>query len=292
MDFHQLESLLALAETCSFTRAAQRVHVVQSTLSQQIQSLEKEMGVQLFVRTTRKVSLTPAGKQAVDYARQLLKLRDEFLHEMQQETSREYGTVHIGSEQVAANYDLVSLLEGFQNDYPRIEVILQDVISGRELDLMMSLGQLDLCLINDIEGYPRLSGVALYHDELVVAMNRNHPLAARSRIDWIDLLHQPLVIPSSNEMLEKKILAKCAKYGFEPQIVYRTSNLQISADLLKKNYLSLNSGHAAQIRFRDAAICRMNDPIPRQITLAHNSGKTPSAAAMTFLKYAEAHKKS
>lgn len=287
MDFHQLKGLLALAEVRNFTRAAQMVHVVQSTLSQQILNLEDELGVQLFVRTTRRVELTPAGKEAVEYARRILQLREDFVREMRRETMRQSGVVYVGIEQVVANYDLVSLLEEFQSSYPCIEVILQDVISGRELDSMMAKEQLDLCLINDIEGYPQLSGVALYHDELVVVMNKSHPLAKMKQIDWLDLKDRPLIIPSSNEMLEKKILLRCRAHDFEPQIAYRTSNLQITADLLKKDYLSLNSSHAAKIRFQNAAILRMADPIERQISLAHRSGKMPSAAAATFLEFVE-----
>ena len=79
MEFHQLKGLAALAEAKSFTRAAQMTHVVQSTLSQQIRSLEEELGMQLVTRTTRRVELTAAGKTAVEYAKKLLKLREELL---------------------------------------------------------------------------------------------------------------------------------------------------------------------------------------------------------------------
>ena len=120
MEFHQLKGLVALAESRSFTRAAQMTHVVQSTLSQQIRSLEEELGVQLVVRTTRKVELTAAGKAAVEYAQKLLKLREEFICEMRKETAQQSGVIRIGTEQVVANYDLVTLLEGFRTAHPDI----------------------------------------------------------------------------------------------------------------------------------------------------------------------------
>lgn len=120
MEFHQLKGLVALAEARSFTRAAQMTHVVQSTLSQQIRNLEEELGVQLVIRTTRKVELTPAGKKAVEYARELLQLREDFIGEMRQESAQQSGVIRIGTEQVVANYDLVSLLEGFRAAHPDI----------------------------------------------------------------------------------------------------------------------------------------------------------------------------
>ena len=118
MEFHQLKGPVALAEARSFTRAAQMTHVVQSTLSQQIRNLEEELGVQLVIRTTRKVELTPAGKKAVEYARELLQLREDFIGEMRQESAQQSGVIRIGTEQVVANYDLVSLLEGFRAAHP------------------------------------------------------------------------------------------------------------------------------------------------------------------------------
>ena len=291
MEFHQLKGLVALAEARSFTRAAQMTHVVQSTLSQQIRNLEEELGVQLVIRTTRKVELTPAGKKAVEYARELLQLREDFIGEMRQESAQQSGVIRIGTEQVVANYDLVSLLEGFRAAHPDIEVILRDAISGRSLDTMIAQGDMDLCLINDIKGYPQLSGIALYHDELVAVMNKKHPLAWKKKIDWADLTDWQIIIPSSNEMLEKKILQRCHSYGFEPQIAYRTSNLQITADLLKKDYISLNSCHAAKTHLHSKAIIHMKNPIEREISLAYRSGKMPSAAAVTFLKYVEQSQK-
>lgn len=290
MEFHQLKGLVALAESRSFTRAAQMTHVVQSTLSQQIRSLEEELDVQLVVRTTRKVELTAAGKAAVEYAQKLLKLREEFICEMRKETAQQSGVIRIGTEQVVANYDLVTLLEGFRTAHPDIEVILRDAISGRALDTMIAQGDLDLCLINDIEGYPQLSGVALYRDELVAVTNKKHPLAEKKKIDWTDLADWQIIIPSSNEMLEKKILQRCRLCGFEPMIAYRTSNLQITADLLRKDYVSLNSCYAAKTHLRSKAIIHMKNPIGREISLAHRSGKMPSAAAVTFLKYVEAYR--
>lgn len=290
MEFHQLKGLAALAEAKSFTRAAQMTHVVQSTLSQQIRSLEEELGMQLVIRTTRRVELTAAGKTAVEYAKKLLKLREEFICEMRKETEQQSGVIRIGAEQVVANYDLVALLEGFRTVHPDIEVILRDAISGRALDTMIAQGDLDLCLINDIEGYPQLSGIALYHDELVAVTNKNHPLAEKKKIDWTDLADWQIIIPSSNEMLEKKILQRCRLCGFELMIAYRTSNLQITADLLRKDYVSLNSCYAAKTHLRSKAIIHMKNPIGREISLAHRSGKMPSAPAVTFLKYVEEYR--
>ena len=169
-------------------------------------------------------------------------------------------------------------------------MILRDAISGRALDTMIAQGDLDLCLINDIEGYPQLSGVALYRDELVAVTNKKHPLAEKKKIDWTDLADWQIIIPSSNEMLEKKILQRCRLCGFEPMIAYRTSNLQITADLLRKDYVSLNSCYAAKTHLRSKAIIHMKNPIGREISLAHRSGKMPSAPAVTFLKYVEAYR--
>ena len=84
MDFNQIESVLAVAKYRNFTRAASEVHVSQSSLSQQILKLEKELGVRLFQRTTRSVSITPAGTAFVKHAERILEERAQVMRAIRQ----------------------------------------------------------------------------------------------------------------------------------------------------------------------------------------------------------------
>jgi DNA-binding transcriptional LysR family regulator len=130
MDLRQLEHFVAAAEELQFTRAARRVHVVQSTLSASIRALEREFGVVLFLRTTRRVALTDAGRAFAADARRVLAAAAEARDGLQQAQGALRGQLSIGTGQYVGGLDIPELLAGFCAEHPSIEVRLrQDAAS-------------------------------------------------------------------------------------------------------------------------------------------------------------------
>jgi len=147
MDLRQLQYVVALADSLSFTRAAERCHVVQSALSHQIQRLEAELDTRLFERTSRSVRTTEAGELLVGYARRILATTDEARAELAALAGLERGRLAVGATQTAERVlDVIALFGTFHSRHPGIKLAS---ISGPASELVAAVrsGSLDLAFV-------------------------------------------------------------------------------------------------------------------------------------------------
>lgn len=120
MEMHQLEYVLAVAKYQNFTRASEVLKTSQSSLSQQIIKLENELGISLFVRTTRSVQLSPAGEEFVKHARRIMSEVIEARRCIYEYTSFEKGNLTVGIIPVVGHYRLPNLLSSYKKSFPRV----------------------------------------------------------------------------------------------------------------------------------------------------------------------------
>lgn len=146
MQFQQLLYFVAVAETRHFTRAAERVHVAQPSLSQQIKALERELGAELFSRARGNITLTDAGETLLPLARRILADADTARLEVQELAQLRRGRVRLGATPSICTGLLPDVLRAFHDAHPGIELLIEE--SG-SLDLVRELarGALDLALI-------------------------------------------------------------------------------------------------------------------------------------------------
>lgn len=287
MDFHQLESVLAVAELQSFTKAAEKVHVSQPTLSQQILNLENELGTRLFDRTTRSVTPTAAGRRFIIHAQRIMEEREQALRAVAESQDACSGTVRIGWMQIMAVYNLVEMVQAFSDECPNIEVVLSDSLTGGELMDLLRKGELDLALMNDLDSQPAAEGLPFVEDRLIAVVNPAHPLARHKTASWSLLKGERLILPRGNDILEKKITEKCALYGFAPNLFFRTSTLPIAGDFIARNLgIGLYSSNVAAAQLPNTVRLAFDDPILRTISLARARGKPQSPAARRFMQFA------
>jgi DNA-binding transcriptional LysR family regulator len=190
MDLRQLEYVVEVADSLSFTRAAERCHVVQSALSHQVQRLEAELGTRLFDRTSRRVSVTPAGELFVDYARRILATVTEARTELDALAGLERGQLAVGATQTAGRViDVIGLFGTFHRHHSGIKLTS---LSGPAPELVggVRAGSLDLALVTG--GSERSTGngardglewqLLVEREPLVAVVGAQHRLAGRSRI--------------------------------------------------------------------------------------------------------------
>ncbi|MEV6769648.1 LysR family transcriptional regulator [Nocardia sp. NPDC051030] len=184
MELQQMRYVIAVAETSSFTRAAERCLVVQSALSHQIARLERELGTRLFERTSRRVRLTPAGEAFLPAARQCLDAADRASAEVAAAIGEIRGRLAVGLIATVAAVDIPSALRDFRERYPHVRISLR-VGASEDLADQVAEGSLDVAFL----GLPTTTqprGVAahdLAHDQLVAVVAPNHPLAAEQSVD-------------------------------------------------------------------------------------------------------------
>ncbi|MFE3442802.1 LysR family transcriptional regulator [Nocardia sp. NPDC059180] len=184
MELQQMRYVLAVAETNSFTRAAERCHVVQSALSHQIARLERELGARLFERTSRRVRLTPAGEAFLPAARQCLDAADRAAAEVAAAVGEIRGRLAVGLIPSVAAVDVPAALREFRLRYPHVRINLR-VGASEGLAEHVEQGALDVAFL----GLPPTAqphGVAaheLARDRLVAVVAPGHRLADARAVD-------------------------------------------------------------------------------------------------------------
>lgn len=182
LDIHQLHIFLTAAETLSFTRTAQRLHLTQPSVSQHIQALERHFGCQLFVRNGRNLELTEAGLKLASLAQEAVLLSARIESEMASLQKGVVGHLLIGCCTTPGKYILPKLLTSFHDRYPRVQVTC-NVLHQREALKLLLEGRLHFTLTSLIEEItPELESVRLICDRLVLIAPLHHPWAESGEI--------------------------------------------------------------------------------------------------------------
>ncbi|MFV0134391.1 LysR family transcriptional regulator [Streptomyces sp. HMX87] len=194
MDLQQMRYVVAAAETRNFTRAAERCSVVQSSLSHRIAALERELGVKLFARSSRRVELTSAGAAFVAEARECLAAADRAAAGAAAATGVVRGRLAVGVIVTTAAVDVPELLQRYRARYPDVRIALR---SGRSDELAAAVrnGDLDIAFLGLPEG-EQPSGVetvVLDHDEHVLVVPAGHRLADAPRVTLAEIASEPFV---------------------------------------------------------------------------------------------------
>ncbi|MCO1654756.1 LysR family transcriptional regulator [Pseudonocardia humida] len=194
MELQQLRYVLAVAETGGFTRAAERCFVVQSSLSHQIASLERELGVRLFARTSRRVELTAAGEAFLPAARQCLDAAERAGADAAAAVGEVRGRFAVGVIPATTGVDLPEALQRFRARHPRVRIALR-VGASDELAAQVREGGLDLAVLG-LPETDRPRGVRaheLVRERLVAVVATGHPLAGRTAVDLECLAEETFV---------------------------------------------------------------------------------------------------
>jgi DNA-binding transcriptional LysR family regulator len=186
MELRHLRYFVAVAEELNFSRAAQRLHIAQPALSNQIKALENELGVQLLERTRRIVRLTEAGKTLLADARPLLAGAQTAELHARGAQKGESGTIHIGYVLTAANARLASVIKTFRQSYPRVEPDLAQLPTSAQMAALKNR-RLDVGFVRPPVNAPELETEVIGEEKMVLAVASNDPLAKKKRLTWQDL---------------------------------------------------------------------------------------------------------
>jgi LysR family transcriptional activator of glutamate synthase operon len=178
MDLHQLRVFQAAVKGGGFTRAGEELHLSQSTVSQHIKLLEEELGCPLFMRVGKRVLVTESGGVLLQYAERIfrdIKNAEMAIREM---NALRRGTVRFGVGPTTLTYRLPHVLRDYQRRFPDIELIVLSGTTEFLLDALKSQ-HLDLAVVMQTGPQPGLTLTPLGEEEMVVVLNRDHPLAAK-----------------------------------------------------------------------------------------------------------------
>jgi len=221
MELRHLRYFVAVAEECHFGRAAERLHIAQPPLSQQIRQLEAELGVQLLTRSTRRVELTPAGARYLERARAILAGVDAAGEEAVLVADGRIGRVAIGFTGSATYELLPSLSRRLRLQSPSLELDLR----GELLTLSQVTGLLDRTLdvgfLRPPVRVPEIFVHPLRQEPLVVVLPQSHPQAAHTQVRLTDLAEETFIsYPSHHRsVVHDAVLDACQAAGFTPRAI-------------------------------------------------------------------------
>ncbi|MEU8530153.1 LysR substrate-binding domain-containing protein [Streptomyces sp. NPDC048629] len=281
MQFQQLQYFVAVAETRHFTRAAERVHVSQPSLSQQIKALEKELGAELFSRARGNIALTDAGEALLPLARRILADTDTARHEVQELVQLRRGRVRLGATPSLCTGLLPDVLRAFHDRHPGIRLLIEE---GGSHDLVRQLarGALDLALVvlPLPAASPALTTVELLREDLVVVSGPGTPTPG-GPVRIADLREQPLVMFRHGYDLRELTVAACRAEGFEPSFTVEGGEMDAVLGFVRAGLgMAVVPRMVADRTAGDLRVTPLAPPgLRRTIALAHRSDVAPPRAA-------------
>ncbi len=193
ISLQQLEALVLLAQEGNFSRAAQRMNLSQPSLTKHIQNMEDALDTPVAVREKSGVTLTPEGRIVYDYARKVLKLRDETREKMDRAREREGGDVLLAASTIPATYILPAVLSRFRSKSPQIRVFVRTADS-REVQDMILNGDGEFGLVGKRPSHGKLEAEPLWRDRLILVVPADHRWAGQPSVPLPELLAEPFVL--------------------------------------------------------------------------------------------------
>lgn len=221
MELRHLRYLVAVAEHGSFSAAARRLHVAQSAISEQLTNLEEEIGVPLFVRGSRRTSMTTPGELFLTEARRVLASAQYAIDVAQRAHHGKIGALRIGFLSGATGVSFPRLIRLFRKKHPNIQISLVEMTSLQQWQALAN-GQIDIGFTRRLEPEFRteLRSELMQQDPILAVLPKNHPAAAGGSVNLKDLANDPFVLSSreTSPALFDRVIELCSEAGFSPKI--------------------------------------------------------------------------
>lgn len=202
----QMESLIHLVEEGSFSRAAKKVFLTQPSLTKHIKNLEESVNARIVDRRNRGIFLTPEGKILYDYAKRILRLRDEAKEKISRMKENESGSIFVSASTIPATYILPRLLNEFKKLFPDIRAYVQTSDSEETLEMILD-DQAEIGFIGKHTFNKRLNVESLWKDSLVLVVPADHSWVKKKYVTLDEVLKEPFVIrergSATREILEE-----------------------------------------------------------------------------------------
>ncbi|HVF11360.1 MAG TPA: LysR family transcriptional regulator [Abditibacteriaceae bacterium] len=266
MELYQLKLFVDLAEIGNFTKVASQNYITQAAVTLQIRKLEKELGVQLFYRTTRTCVLVEAGDRLLPYARHILQKTAEANQAVRDTTTETTGLVRAAAVHSAGLYELPPYVKAFLKEYPRVNLRL-DYRTSEEIYRSLQDGEIDLGVVAYPHEASRIECLPFLRDHLVVVCPQEHPFARKKAVNLAELAGQNFVQFGLDTPTRRATDAVLEAHGIEVDVRMECDNIEILKQMVEIGFgiallphQALTPGsHAAGLRavtLRDVVIER------------------------------------
>jgi len=263
MDFRQLRYFVAVAEELHFTRAAQRLKVAQPTLSLQLRTLEKELGVALLKRSKRRVELTHPGQIFLTQAKRLLAGAEEAIHAVHSARDGRLGRLVVVCGPTSAYAGLLGALELYRRRSPQVDVL---VLESPVVDAVQAVeqGKADVGLVVPYFESPQLNREIVLEVPLLAAVPKSHSLLPAKRLLLKQLSDEPFVLfgQRRGSGFYERVLAVCHASGFTPRVLEAMEDIHTLLYVVGAGYgVSIVPATIEPHLHRDVALLPLHDTL-------------------------------
>jgi DNA-binding transcriptional LysR family regulator len=214
MEDHKLRVFCAVADTKSFSKASELIHLTQPAVSLQVQAMEELYETRLFDRSGNSINLTPAGEILYKRAKEILALYAEAQKNISEITGSIKGSLSIGASSTIGNYLLPMIISAFKKKVPQVNISLL-VSNTKTITEKLNAGEIDIALVEGDVSKQRFAVDTLLSDELVVIMSPAHSWAERRNIPAMDLIKEPLILREEGSGTRQIILKHLEEHGIK-----------------------------------------------------------------------------
>lgn len=282
----QLRAVVAVAEVGSFTAASTRLHLTQSSLSRAVADVERRVGVALFVRTTRRVDLTPEGQEFVAIARDVIASFDRGMNHFRGFLDGTQGVVRIATLPSLAATLLPSLIATFREHHPDVSVRIDDALLGQVLEQVNS-GNVDFAVTVADEQASQLVVHPVAVDEFFCVFPPGHRFVGASSLRWDDLQDEPFIAFDPVSSVRAHVDAALAQVHTTPDLVTEARNIAAVAGLVAADLgVSAVPGLVLPLlEFARLAHCPLTHPrVSRTVAIVTAPSRPLAPTARAFLQ--------
>src|SRR5581483_5531166 len=263
MELRHLRYFLAVADTRSFTRAADKLNVTQPTLSHQIKQLEQLIGTTLFERSARDVELTAAGRLFRPYCERILKEIESSALALSELEGLMRGTLHMGVFHSFSNSLLPPVLADFTQRYPGVHVVAR-LVPRLDMERDLLSGALDFAVAYSSEDTEHIVNEHLFDEELVLVVGARHPLAPRKSMQMRDLADLSLVSLSPEFGARQFVDRFFTQSGIRPHVVLEMNAIEPILSTIRNSQLACVLSAGAVVDAKGLRTIRLVDPQPER----------------------------
>ncbi|NRQ54537.1 LysR family transcriptional regulator [Brevibacillus sp. HD1.4A] len=234
MDIKQLHYFVTVSDLLSYSKAAQKLHISQPSLSNAIKNLEQEVGSPLLERNTRKIELTDAGNILYQKAILLLSQMDTLKKEMEEVKETGSGQLIIGIIESAKHW-VPKVIRNYQEHFPSMNIKLIEVLSGQAVKDSLRKYHTHLLITNQSIQEDDLETIPLYIENLVLVLHRSHPLAQQESVSLKEVVAEPFIISTEGFQTRENILSAFAMEDVEPRIKFEIERFETALSLIREN---------------------------------------------------------
>ena len=232
MDFGQIEAFVQVSAHNSFSRAAEVLQLTQPSITARIQTLEREVGEELFERGGRGVRLTDAGNAFLPYAERILQTLVEGRDAIDEVRNVQLGSLQLGSALTISTYVLPHILHDFRQRYSGVEVSIRTGRSEQVL-AMLQADEVQVGLVRSLT-HPDVETIHLYDDEIVLIANPEHPFAATGTATVEEAASEPLVLFDRGSSYYGLIHGFFRQAGVVPNIAMELDSLEATKRMVEE----------------------------------------------------------